>query len=447
MSITLSGVVSSSFDWQTMISQLQSAAEASKVNPLTKKQDTLSDRLSAWQSLADKLSALQTAAEDIQDADDFDLFKTTLTSSNSSVAAEDLIKVTAGSGANIGQFDVQVSQLATAEKLQSVSVAAKDSATGWTGSIVIGEDDPKTPDVNEARTIELDGKSLIALRDEINALDSGDNPTGVTASILRVGEGDYRLILTADETGADGITLTDAPGNYFNDTPLQDGKDAIFSIDGISMTRSSNEIDDALPGVTLTLVGAEEPPTTTVSVRVTSDTDAVKKKIQTFVDAYNGVMDFISDQMSYNTDTKKTGGALFGDTTLKSIKSNIQNLFLNSGLSEVGITTGTDNTLTIDSDALEEALASNPNGTIATFNTMATTFADYLDSQTDSIDGTVVLQENSIQKNIDRLTDRIATAQEHITAQMALMTKQFQAMDVALSQMESTVSILQSLSS
>lgn len=433
MGISVSGL-GSGFDWQTMIDQLKQAEVTAKINPLTSQKTKLQSKVTAWKSLADKLSALKTAVDGMTETTDFDLFKTTLTSSNPSVSAGSLLSATAGSGAGRGRFEVQVNQIAKAEKLQSTTVTTKTDSTGWTGSITLA-----------GHEVTLDGKSLISLRDELNALNTGDDPSGVIANILQVSTNDYRLILTSEEAGAAGIALTDAPGNYFLDTPLQDGADAAFSIDGISMTRSSNTVTDAVPGVTLNLLAGEgETPTTTVTVDVTSDGEAMESKVKAFITAYNDVLEAIRQQMTYNAESKTTGGALFGDTIMKSIKSNLQNLFLNSEISDLGVTVGSDNKLALDSEKLQTAMETDFSGNVTIFNNMAEDFSTALKNYTDSIDGAVTLQEDSLKKSITNLERRITTTQNRIDDRMEILTRQYISMESALSQMQAQLSYLTS---
>jgi len=195
---------------------------------LTTQKVKYEDRLDGWNTLASKLSALLTAVQDLNEDSDFEAFSVSLSSSGST-PPESILTGTAGDGAGEGRYDVVVTNLATAQKMQSGPAASDTTNAGWTGQISI-----------EGQLVTLDGKSLNAIRDEINALNSGETPTGVIASVLKVSDTDYRLILTAEETGAAGFNFTDAAGDYFH--LLQAGEDAAFTIDSIAMNRSSNTV-------------------------------------------------------------------------------------------------------------------------------------------------------------------------------------------------------------
>ena len=97
------------------------------------------------------------------------------------------------------------------------------------------------------------------------------------------------------------------------------GEDAEIVVDNVTITNASNRITDVIQGATLTLVGADS--STTVSLNIERDISGIKTKIQNLVNDYNALMDYINTQFSYDEDTEQTGGILFGDGTLSSVKS------------------------------------------------------------------------------------------------------------------------------
>ncbi|MBC7360560.1 MAG: flagellar filament capping protein FliD [Desulfacinum sp.] len=428
MGFSLSGV-GSGFDWQTMLEQLRQVEEKQYLQPLESQKDRQEDILSAWNTVSTKLSDLLSAVQAIKDSSDFDLFTSSLTSS-SSVDPESLLSVTVGSGAAKSRFGIQITNLAKAEKLQSTSVASASDSAGWTGTLTI-----------EGHDVTLDGKSLNELRDEINTLNTGDNATGVMASVIKVSDSDYRLILTSEEEGAAGIQFTDAPGDYFS--TLQAGEDAVFSIDGITMTRSSNTITDAIEGVTLQLRG--EDPTTTITLGLDRDEEGIQGKIQSFVDAYNSVMEYINEQFQYNSISNEAKGALFGDAQLRSIKNRLQTTVLGQELFSYGITFTREGTLEFDAEEFRDALSQDYAGTVSKFNDMAQSLQTVLDDLTDSVDGTVTTQIKSVEGKIDTLDDRMQTMEERIDAELERMKAQFIAMDNAMNTMNNQLSSLSQL--
>jgi flagellar hook-associated protein 2 len=144
---------------------------------------------------------------------------------------------------------------------------------------------------------------------------------------------------------------------------IQAGTNANITVDGVTVTPTSNSVDDVIPGLTLNLKKAALD--TTVTLSTGRDYEGLKKKISDFVTAYNDTMDAINAQTKYNTDTKQPGGVLFGDSSLRTIKSNLTNIVLGrvsgvdqnfSTLGLVGIDIGSDGKLTVDDDKLQNNL-------------------------------------------------------------------------------------------
>ena len=163
-----------------------------------------------------------------------------------------------------------------------------------------------------------------------------------------------------------------------SDKSLQQGKDASFTVDGMSMTSSTNTVTSAMQGVTLNLLGAD--PNTTLTLTIGHDVQGIENEINAMISAYNGVMSYVNTQMSYNTQTQQTGGPLFGDGTLTSIKSQLESAVLakvGSGtfqyLSQIGITQGGNAQLSFNATTFENALSTNFNDVVNLLSDSAVT--------------------------------------------------------------------------
>lgn len=197
MGTSVSGLASG-FDWASMIDQLI-AIDHGRIDLIEDQKNEYESKLAEWQKVNTMLLSLDTSVEALKDPVDFDLFSTDLTSDNVDVDAEDLLSVTSDSTASTGSYSVKVTNLAKAQKLSSNSFTSKTSELGsaYAGEITINN-----------KVIAISGSdSLLDLAGSINSANSGTDPIGVTASIVSYGSNDYRLILTSDETGADGISL------------------------------------------------------------------------------------------------------------------------------------------------------------------------------------------------------------------------------------------------
>ncbi|HEU20358.1 MAG TPA: flagellar hook protein [Deltaproteobacteria bacterium] len=157
------------------------------------------------------------------------------------------------------------------------------------------------------------------------------------------------------------------------------GQDARLLIDGVEVTTASNTVNDIIGGVTLNLLQSDAD--TTITLNITHDIDSIMEEISTFVNAYNTVAAYISEQQSYDEDKEKTGGILFGDGTLSSVKTDLTSVLLQSvwGVNSkysimglVGINLDNDGLLNIDSDTLRGYLTTNFNDVKLLFSSNGT---------------------------------------------------------------------------
>jgi len=201
LSTNLISGLSSGFDWRTMIDQLMEVEHRS-VDLVEDQKTEYADKLSEWQSFNTQLLTLKTAAGDLKDPDDFYVYTANMTSDSSTVDASDILSVSTSSLATKGSYTISVSSLATAQKLSSWSFSSFSDALGasYAGDILIN---------GIAISISATD-SLSDVRDKINNANTGSTATGVSASIVSYGTNDYRLMLTSEATGQDGISLQSA---------------------------------------------------------------------------------------------------------------------------------------------------------------------------------------------------------------------------------------------
>lgn len=193
----VSGLVSG-FDWASMIDQLI-AIEQQRIDLVEDQQSDYSAQLSEWQTVNTKLLALKTASEALTDTDDFCLYTTSATTNSTSVDAEHLFSVSTDTDAALGSYTIKVTNLATAQKLSSNPFTSQSTELGsaYAGDIVIN-----------GRVINVAATDTLAdVAYSINQANTGEDATGVTASIVSYSENDFRLVLTSDTTGEDGISL------------------------------------------------------------------------------------------------------------------------------------------------------------------------------------------------------------------------------------------------
>lgn len=359
-------------DWDAII-EAAYEAKLSRADTLETKVTENEAKISAYEEAQSLLADLTEAAQalrapsgTIDSGDDVFQARTAYLTGNGGVTADDVVAVTAEDGAATGSWDLKIYQLAKAHKVASESFETKSDDLGLSGTITLGTD------AGGSAAIAIDeDMSLADIADAINDL---SDTSGVTASVVKVSSTEYTLVLSSASTG-ETITATDGGGvlaslgvlddaGAFADE-LQAAQDAIFSIDGVTMTRDTNDVDDAIEGLTFHLyavtseTGSDDD--TSVTVEVGTNLSDVKEAIVAFVDAYNAYREFALTQQ----ETSSSGGAseesvLFGDGTLRSINSGLASALGISiddeTLALLGIGFEDDNTLTYDEDTLDDAL-------------------------------------------------------------------------------------------
>jgi len=272
---SISGIASG-FDWRSMIDQL-TRLEHRRVDLLVNQKSEYDDKLSAWQSVNRELLSLKTAASELKSPKHFHVYTAQMTTDSSTVAASDLLSVSTSSTAGKGSYELVVNQSARSQKLSSTIFNHHDQALGasFEGDLLING---TVVDIASTDT-------LSSVRDKINNANSGDNPTGVTASIITYGSNDFRLVLTSDATGQDGMSiqngsasdLVQAFGWKDKASELKNEITGGARTDAFSST--TREIKDLL-GLSTTQSGTIKVAGSDVAIDLSSDSlEAIKDKI------------------------------------------------------------------------------------------------------------------------------------------------------------------------
>lgn len=208
LSTNLIAGLSSGFDWRSMIDQLMTI-EHKRVDLVENRKSEYESKLKIFQSINTKLLSFKTNAEILSRSDAFNVFTSNLTTNSTTYKASDFLSVSTTTSAAPGSHTIEMnanSTLAKARKMSSKSFTSYTSALNLSGEIAIN-----------GRAVKVEtGDDLADIQGKINNLNSGANATGVTASILTVSSGNYRLVLTSDKTGKDAFTIFDASAGSIN---------------------------------------------------------------------------------------------------------------------------------------------------------------------------------------------------------------------------------------
>jgi flagellar hook-associated protein 2 len=295
-----------------------------------------------------------------------------------------------------------------------------------------------------------------------NVLDRITNSAaGVTASYDSLNN---HFLLTDKTNGDMGIVMQDVAGkgNFLAATGLasgilQHGQNLLYTVnDGPQQVSQSNTIAPASSGITGLSVNVLK--NDTVTVTVGGDTSKISSAIQQFITDYNAVQTSISAEqiVTPGTNGKVTPGSLTGDQIASAIASKLRSSAFSalpgiSGaikmLSHLGIqTNGQDNTLKLtDPTVLNNALINNLSDVKSFFsdatNGWATQMNDFINS-TIGDNGTLVNHQASLTAQSNNITAQIANLEKKIASDSARLTTEFQAMEVAQSQINQQLSYL-----
>lgn len=371
-SITSAGI-GSGLDVEGIISKLM-AAESIPLNTIKTDTQTTQTKLSIYGIIKSSFDGLQTATDALKNLSN--IYPLTATSSNSSVVTGSATSANAK-----GSYSLTVQQLAQKQSVAASSVATTDTAIGTgTLTITLGSYDAtgNTFTANSSATpvsitIDSSNQTLSGVKDAINNANAG-----VTASIINDGTGN-RLVLTSNTTGAvngfkvdvadsdgnntdtSGLSMlsydpTAAAGSGKNQTSLASAQDAQFTLNNIAITKPTNNVTDAVSGLTLNLLSTT---TTPVTLNVGLDSTALQGTLNKFIAAYNQIQGNLTDQ-------QQKGATLVNDTTPSQLELTLRNTLRNSGsiyglsLADIGINFDKTGVMSLDSAKLNSALATDP---------------------------------------------------------------------------------------
>jgi flagellar hook-associated protein 2 len=438
--------IGSGIDVRGLVDQLVAAEREGPETRLIQREAQLQAELTAFGSLRSALSTLDTALQRLGDLD----------AGRTAVSGDlDAFTATADTSADLGSYQIDIGNLARAQTLATDAFDAEDAVVG-TGTLSV------TVGAGEAVEITIDetNNTLTGVRDALNE-------SGIAANAVVVNDGaGYRLLLTSDQTGLENsidIAVTDGDGSLVDGTGLSQlsytggaqvmseptsALDASVTINGLSISSADNVLEDAIPGVTLTLKDRTDAP---VSLDVNADESAVSGALNAFVSAYNEVQSLIRSQTAFNVDTGE-GSVLTGDSTARGLSTRLTAALTQTygaatetfnNLVQLGLSTNDDGNLELDSDTLDEALTGN----FASVVSLAASAGDALrDTALGYLgdEGLLQVRTDGIETRLDDITDERARLDLRIEAIEARFVRQFSALDILVAELQSTGEFLQS---
>lgn len=435
-------------DVQGLVSQLMTVAQQ-PLNRMNSTMQTENSQISDYGNLSSDLTTLQSSLTSLASG----AFINTLqaTSSNTNI-----LSASADNTANAGNYNITVNTLASSENLALNGLASETNSLGNaadTMNFTFG--DGSTQSVSIAA-----GASLDQIAASINSAG-----IGVAASVVKADNSStpYRLVLTGNTVGAgqsfststtggqsalsflnfDASSAVDSSGKITDSRLTAQAQDASLTVNGLTMTSSSNTVTNAVLGVSMNLTQ-----TGTTVLTVARDSAAIQKQLQSFVTAYNKVQ---SDSTSLYQ------GDLQGDFNLVQLQQGFDSILQTpiSGadgtsqvayLAQIGISIQKDGSLSLDTTALNAAINQNPKAVANLFgNDNNDGFAQRFNNSINNMlgpQGLITTRTTSLNQMVSAEKDQIAQEQNRLSTVQAGYLTLYSNLNSALMEMEQTSSSL-----
>ena len=270
-----------------------------------------------------------------------------------------------------------------------------------------------------------------------------------------------RLSISSALSGKAGNLMFDDTGLGIGFSTIVQGQDAVLRLGGSDnsflVSSQTNTFTNVVTGINIDVLKTG---TTPVEITLSPKKDAIKEELTKFVENFNAVIDLTKELTKFDPETQERG-ILQGSSVVQRTMQRLDALlFTQTGpatstvrsLVGMGIKYNTEGQLEIDEDKLDDLLESNYADLTTFFSESATGFGkrleDAVDSLTDTVDGTFILQKNAIDTNINDINERVENLQALLESQKTRILNQLVAMDSAISslnnQQESLTAILNS---
>lgn len=438
MGISSTTGLASGLDTSTIINSLM-AVERQAIDPVEDKKTKAQSELDEAQALNTLFLDVVVEAEALQEP-------ATFAAKDAASSDEDALVATATSDATVGSYAVKVDAVAQAEQVIGGAVASDATFTG-TLTITVGDGD--------AFSYAAEGKSLAAIAAAINA----DSAAQVSAQVVEAGDGQVRLLLTADESGAaNTIALggdLGSSGPFASTTTITQAQDAAITIrlgtdDPVEITRtsSSNSFAEVFAGLSFAIKSETDDFAT---ITVAQDASGVVDKVSAFIDSLNAARSEYNLSVAYDS-SSGDAGVFFTNYQLRAQVDAIQRaldtvLADGTSLEDMGVARNeTTGLLEFDTSVLEKLLASDPDKVTGFFidSGVGAAVNTALAGLTDSTSGVLPLLEEAETEAIGAYDDQIADFEETMTAREARYKAEFLAMETMIQKLNSQKSALTS---
>ncbi|MBI1932592.1 MAG: flagellar filament capping protein FliD [Ignavibacteriales bacterium] len=460
----------SSSSISNLINSSKQSEYSKKISPLLEKKTKFTNLSSTWGNLKTKLSSLKSLLSDLKDVNAGGSF----TAKATELSSEDYFSANASSGAALSTYDIRVQQLAKSDRVMSNTVSSSSSAglSAGTYSFQVA-----TGEYDQIIDVQLEGSET---KDELmkiiaEAVNSALSDV-VSASVFSPKNGESKLSIISKKSGSDNaITIKDETGNLLQSIGMnftsrtllsdngnggyatsQSALDSVLNLNGVTVIRGSNVIDDLISDVTLTLKNQMEEGIPTVNLIVKNNREAIKSDIEDLISSFNEAYSFVKN--NYYADKDGQRGIFVGNATAIGLMQSFGTISyekvqgLSDGnysyLSEIGIGFDPMSGLSItDDDLLTDALDTNPEQVGKLFNSengVANKLYDMVDSYIKN-KGTISNLIDNYDNSVSYLNDKIGYKETQIDKNAEVLRKKYEQMQMQLAQIYSTQNSLSTL--
>jgi flagellar hook-associated protein 2 len=341
----------SGIDTQQLAKDLMEATREPRKAIIDEKITKSEARISGYSVIKFSLGELKTAFQGLNDLSDFASLQT---ASSQSAAVSVLASPTAAAGS----YQVEVEKVAKAQRTASDNFGGSstklNSGNSFNLTLTVGDGDDQT--------ITVDTDTPAGVVAAINGTDFG-----ITAQLIQIDDETWKIVVTGAEGEEQNFELT-APVDLGFDDPdneLQAVQNALFTVNGLSIERTTNSVSDVIDGVTFNLATVT---TGAARIDLTRDKSGITKKIEDLVTAYNNFEENLKILGDRTSEVEEFGGVLAGDSLLQNIRSQVRAMLTADSSTpgtnvtaprDVGLSFDRYGVLQFDADKLATQLQSN----------------------------------------------------------------------------------------
>jgi len=277
--------------------------------------------------------------------------------------------------------------------------------------------------------------------------------TGFTATLIDTGTAgtNYRIVLQGPSGADNAFTVSSTPdlGFHTAGNQLQSAANALLTVDGMSIERTSNTISDAISGVTLNLNTVANG----TSLQVTNDTTTLKEKLKELVATYNVVQEVLNELSDPDSTEEEVGGALSNDMAfVRSIRDAIYAAVTTdsstpsgdvAALRDLGIELTKTGTLSFNEATYDEVVLNNFSDVVMMLSAGTTNQPSYdgadqglafdsmevINGLMDSVDGIFAVREDTATQQLRTYEDRLLAIELRMEKVYQSYLKQFSVME------------------